>query len=67
MKPVLEKYKEQLLAEGEITKQEMDAISDRIFAILEQNYEASKTYKASSKEWVSSAWPGMFSHICQVF
>lgn len=58
MKSVLAKYTEQILAEGEITAQEVEDMRKRIWGILEENYEASKTYKASSKEWVSSTWPG---------
>lgn len=58
MKPVLEKYIEQLMTEGSVTADEVKAMRDRVWNILEENYAASKTYKASSKEWVSSSWGG---------
>lgn len=58
MKPVIEKYTEQLLAEGSVTQAEIDQMRSRIMGILEEQYEASKTYKGTSKEWVSSLWSG---------
>ncbi|KAJ3394327.1 2-oxoglutarate dehydrogenase E1 component [Lobulomyces angularis] len=61
MKPVANKYVEQLLSEGEVTLEEIEALKARIWDILEKNYEASKTYKANSAEWVSSTWPGFKS------
>ncbi|KAI8998092.1 thiamine diphosphate-binding protein [Gaertneriomyces semiglobifer] len=61
MTPVLEKYISQLLAEGSVTQQEVDAMKERVWGILEENYTASRDYKASSKEWVASTWPGFKS------
>lgn len=58
MTPVAQKYVDQLLSEGEVTAAEIDAMKTRVWNILEENYEASKTYKANSVEWVSSTWPG---------
>ena len=59
MTPVLEKYIQQLLAEGSVSQSEVDGMKKRIWDVLEENYSASKDYKASSKEWVSSSWSGM--------
>ncbi|KAJ3110084.1 2-oxoglutarate dehydrogenase E1 component [Phlyctochytrium bullatum] len=61
MKPVLEKYTEQLLSEGTVTPEEVKAMKDRVWNILEENYTSSKTYKANNKEWVSSNWTGFKS------
>ncbi|KAI8830707.1 thiamine diphosphate-binding protein [Chytridium lagenaria] len=61
MKPVLEKYTDQLLAEGTVTQAEVTAMKERVWSVLEENYVASKTYKASNKEWVSSNWTGFKS------
>ncbi|KAJ3097101.1 2-oxoglutarate dehydrogenase E1 component [Phlyctochytrium planicorne] len=61
MKPVVEKYTEQLLAEGTVTPQEVQAMKDRVWSILEENYAASKSYVANNKEWVSSNWTGFKS------
>ena len=61
MKPVAQKYCEQLLAEGSVTQAEIDAVGSRIWAMLEEQYAASKDYKSSSREWVSSSWSGFKS------
>ena len=58
MKPVIEKYTEQLLAEGSVTHEEVEKMRSRIWGMLEEQYVASKTYKGTSKEWVSSSWSG---------
>lgn len=63
MKPVVDKYKDQLLAEGEVTAKEMEAMKVGIWDKLEVAYESSKTYKSSNKEWQSSAWPGNDNNI----
>lgn len=57
-KPVLELYKEQLLAEGTITQAEVDAIEAKIMKSFESSYKASKSYVPTAKEWVSSEWQG---------
>lgn len=59
MKPTVEKYIDQLLSEGEITRQEIDELSSKVWTFLEKNYEDSKTYKSTSAEWNASTWPGM--------
>ncbi|EGF84102.1 hypothetical protein BATDEDRAFT_34093 [Batrachochytrium dendrobatidis JAM81] len=61
MTPVLEKYIQQLLGEGSVTQEEVDAMKKRVWGILEEHYILSKDYKASSKEWVSSTWSGFRS------
>ncbi|KAI9209482.1 thiamine diphosphate-binding protein [Polychytrium aggregatum] len=59
MEPVISKYSRELIAEGSITQEVVDAMKTRVWDILEDNYTASKTYQPKSQEWVSSAWPGM--------
>ena len=58
MKPVIEKYTEQLLNEGSVSQAEIDGMRSRIWGMLEEQYAASKAYKGTSKEWVSSSWSG---------
>lgn len=58
MKPVVQKYIDELIAEKSFTLAEIEEMKSRIWGILEENYEGSKTYKSNSKEWVSSTWPG---------
>ncbi|KAJ3403510.1 hypothetical protein HDU80_004076 [Chytriomyces hyalinus] len=59
MVPVAEKYIQQLLSEGTVTEAEVKDVKERIWAILEKNYEDSKSYKPTPKEWVSSTWANM--------
>ncbi|KAI8615464.1 thiamine diphosphate-binding protein [Chytriomyces sp. MP71] len=59
MVPVAEKYIKQLVGEGTVTEGEVKAMKDKIWNILEKNYEDSKTYKPTPKEWVSSTWANM--------
>ncbi|CAO0791400.1 unnamed protein product [Mucor circinelloides] len=61
MKPVAQKYEEQLQKEGEFTAEQIKNEKKRVWEILEESYTASKTYKPSSQEWLSSSWPGFKS------
>ncbi|KAJ3413112.1 2-oxoglutarate dehydrogenase E1 component [Chytridiales sp. JEL 0842] len=58
MTPVIEKYTQQLINEGTLTAEEAKSMKDRVWSILEKSYEASKTYKPTPKEWISSNWAG---------
>ncbi|KAI9105905.1 thiamine diphosphate-binding protein [Phlyctochytrium arcticum] len=58
MKPTLDKYIQQLLDEGSVTKEEINEMDKRVMGILEENFKDSKSYQASSKEWQSSTWSG---------
>lgn len=42
-----------------MSQEELDEMKQGIWDKLEDNYNASKTYKATSKEWVSSSWSGI--------
>ena len=58
MTPVLEKYSQQLLNENVLTELELADMKKNVWDILEADFEASKDYKPSSAEWVSSTWGG---------
>jgi 2-oxoglutarate dehydrogenase E1 component len=58
MQPVMEKYAAQLVGEGVLTVQQVEAMKKRIWGILEDGFEKAKTYKSNSAEWVSSPWTG---------
>ena len=60
MKPVLEKYVAQLIEEGVVTKEEVEAMKQRVWGILEAGFEKAKNYKSNSAEWVSNPWPGNY-------
>ncbi|KAI9361034.1 oxoglutarate dehydrogenase, E1 component [Pilaira anomala] len=61
MTPVAQKYEDQLKKEGALNEKEIDEQKKRVWKLLEESYEASKDYKPSSQEWLSSAWPGFKS------
>ena len=53
---VLDKYTQQLVAEGTFTMEEIESYKKRVWEILEDSYKKSKDYKPSRSEWVSAAW-----------
>ena len=59
--PVLDIYSKQLIAEGSISQDEYAVMKKRVWNILEEKYELSKSYKGSTKEWLSSNWNGFKS------
>ena len=61
MVPALQKYIDILVAEGTVTEAEVEEMKTRVWNILEENYSDSKTYKGTSREWVSSTWAGFKS------
>lgn len=54
----LDQYVDKLLKEGSFTKDEVDSNKKRVWEILEDGYTTSKDYKPTSREWLSSSWPG---------
>jgi 2-oxoglutarate dehydrogenase E1 component len=60
-KPVLQRYIEQLVNEGSFTLEEIQAMKDRVWNMLEESYQASKNYKPTPREWLSSTWIGFMS------
>lgn len=59
MKPVADKYEEQLISEGVIKPEEVAQLKGRIKAELERAYEASKDHKFKIEEWKSEEWEGI--------
>ncbi|KAI9323233.1 oxoglutarate dehydrogenase, E1 component [Dichotomocladium elegans] len=59
--PVAERYAAQLKKEGSMTDAEIDATKKRVWKILEESYSKSKDYTPTSREWLSSSWPGFKS------
>jgi 2-oxoglutarate dehydrogenase E1 component len=60
-KSILEVFSEKLIAEGTITKQKLDEMSGNVNSALSEKFEASKTYKGKSGDWLSSRWTGFKS------
>ena len=56
--PTLEIYAKQLIDEGTFNGDEVDKHKKWVWGMLEKAQEASKDYKATSREWLSSSWDG---------
>lgn len=54
----LEVYTKRLVDEGTFTTKEIDEHRQWVWGMLEKALEASKDYKPSPKEWLSSSWDG---------
>ena len=59
MTPVFKKYSQQLIAEGTVTQEEVDAISAQVKGEMEKKLLESKTFVPSKGDWLSSNWSGM--------
>ena len=58
---VLDKYVKQLLDAKTFTKEDIDEHKKWVWGMLEESFEKSKHYEATSKEWLTSAWDGFKS------
>lgn len=56
--PVLEQYLDSLKKEGVFTDKEIDENRTRVQNLLQESYSRSKDYNPTSREWLSSSWPG---------
>ncbi|KAH8918985.1 2-oxoglutarate dehydrogenase complex E1 component mitochondrial precursor [Atractiella rhizophila] len=57
-KSALEQYAEKLVKEETFTKEEIEKHKQWVWGMLEKAQEASKDYKTTSREWLSSSWEG---------
>src|SRR5690625_1658331 len=60
-KTTLDLYSERLIGEGVVTKAEVDEDKARFQAILEEEFEASKTYRPNRADWLDGRWAGFES------
>lgn len=51
-------YTDQLVKEGSFTAKEIDEHRQWVWGMLEKAADASKDYKPSAREWLSSSWDG---------
>jgi 2-oxoglutarate dehydrogenase E1 component len=68
--PTLTIFQKRLIDEGSLTKEECEEIKSDVLSYYEKDFEASKTYKKSETDWLSSRWkgfkgPGQLSRIRQ--
>ena len=57
----LDTYEKRLLNDGTATKEELDEIREFTLKSYESDFEASKTYKVKTEDWLSSRWTGFKS------
>ncbi len=57
-KTTLDLYREKLIAEGQITEADVDAIKAEWRARLETELEASQSYKPNKADWLDGRWAG---------
>jgi 2-oxoglutarate dehydrogenase E1 component len=57
----LKVFEKQLISEGTATKAEIDGIRSTVNKILENDFEASKTWVTPPNDWLSSKWKGFLS------
>lgn len=55
---VLSIYTDKLIKEGTFTEKEIDEHRQWVWGMLEKAQDASKDYKPSPREWLSSSWEG---------
>jgi len=59
--PVLEKYAHKLISEGIITKEGVQKLHDIAIAEYSTGFDAGKSYKHSTSDWLESRWEGFKS------
>ncbi|KAK4049847.1 2-oxoglutarate dehydrogenase E1 component [Microbotryomycetes sp. JL201] len=57
-KTTLDVYTDSLVKENSFTNEETEKHKSWVWGLLEKSFEASKEYKPTSKEWLSSSWDG---------
>lgn len=60
-KPTLDLYVEQLTTEKTFTAEAIEEHKQWVWDILEENFQKSKDYEPSSKDWLTAAWNGFAS------
>lgn len=56
-----QRYVERLLEEGSLSKAQVRGVHDRVQEILNSEYEASRSYRPTTKDWLASHWQGFMS------
>ncbi|KAL0429457.1 UNVERIFIED_CONTAM: 2-oxoglutarate dehydrogenase, mitochondrial [Sesamum radiatum] len=57
----LEIYQKKLLGSGQVTKEDIDQISNKVTSILNEEFLASKEYVPQRRDWLSAYWAGFKS------
>lgn len=59
--PTLEIYKKQIFESGTLTKDEVQKLESRVYSILQEEFDNSKDYVPSTRDWLSAFWSGFKS------
>lgn len=59
--PVLEIYRRKLLESGKLSKEDIDEIQNKVNRILNEEFEASKSYVPQKLDWLEANWAGLKS------
>ncbi|KAI8539943.1 hypothetical protein RHMOL_Rhmol09G0222300 [Rhododendron molle] len=54
----LQIYEQKLLESGQVTKEDIDKLHDKVNRILNEEYMASKDYVPKRRDWLSAFWAG---------
>lgn len=57
----LEIYQKKLLETGQVTKEDIDRIHNKVTSILNEEFLASKDYVPQKGDWLSAFWSGFKS------
>ncbi|GAA0161965.1 dehydrogenase [Lithospermum erythrorhizon] len=57
----LEIYQKKLLENGQVAKEDMDRIQNKVSSILNEEFVASKDYVPQKRDWLSAYWSGFKS------
>ncbi|KAI3434698.1 hypothetical protein D9Q98_002760 [Chlorella vulgaris] len=60
-KNALQVYQDTLLKDGDISKEQIRAIADKVQQSLHDAFEGAKAYKPKKGDWLSSYWAGFMS------
>jgi len=52
-------YGQKLVAEGTLTQEEVDGVTNAFQAQLEQEFEAAKSFKPNKADWLEGKWQGL--------
>lgn len=57
----LDIYQNQLLASGQISKEDIEKINEKVNTILNEEFVSSKDYVTRRRDWLSAYWSGFKS------
>lgn len=56
--PALDIYMTRLIEEKHLSQEEVSSLQDNVFKILNEEFNASKDYVPSTRDWLAAYWAG---------